>query len=77
MKRLMIMMIRISDVLLAHTFKMDNEIIKTEISYQYLNRISIRNDRIASITGADKTFYLEKSDQTGECFYKSHGRKRI
>lgn len=71
MKKLIIMSICVSDVLLANTFKMDNEIIKTEISYQHLNRISVRNDRISSITGVDKAFYLEKNDQTGECYIRA------
>lgn len=71
MKKLALICICISDVLIANALKMDNGVIKAEISYQYLNRISVRNDRIASITGVDKAFYLEKNDQTGECYIRS------
>lgn len=54
----------------AETFKFSSNPIKAKISYQNLNRISVKNDKIDSILGIDNAFHFEKNDKTGEAFIR-------
>lgn len=54
----------------AEQFKMGDEVIKAKISYQNLNRISVKGDKIDSILGIDSAFHFEKNDKTGEAFIR-------
>jgi hypothetical protein len=45
-------------------------VIKAKISYENLNRISIKGDKIDSILGIDTAFHVEKNDKTGEAFIR-------
>jgi hypothetical protein len=54
----------------AEQFKLSNKVIKTKISYQNLNRLSIKGDKIDSIVGIDSAFHLEKNEKTGEAFIR-------
>lgn len=54
----------------AETFKMQDKVIKAKISYQNLNRISVKGDKIDSILGIDNAFHFEKNDKTGEAFIR-------
>lgn len=54
----------------AESFKMGDEVIKAKISYQNLNRISVKGDKIDSILGIDSAFHFEKNDKTGEAFIR-------
>ncbi len=52
-------------------FKLQSEPIRTEISLQHLNRISVIGDKIDSILGLEQAFVLEKNDKTGDAFIRS------
>ena len=54
----------------AERFKMTDEIIHTKISYQNLNRIKVKGDKIDSIAGIETAFHFEKNDKTGEIFIR-------
>lgn len=54
----------------AEQYKMGNAVIKADISYQNLNRISIKGDKIDSILGIDNAFHYEKNEKTGEIFLR-------
>jgi hypothetical protein len=54
----------------AETYKFRANPIKAKISYQNLNRISVKNDKIDSILGIDNAFHFEKNDKTGEAFIR-------
>jgi hypothetical protein len=54
----------------AESFKMEDKVIKAKISYQNLNRISVKGDKIDSILGIDTAFHFEKNDKTGEAFIR-------
>ena len=54
----------------AEQFKMGADVIKAKISYQNLNRISVKGDKIDSILGIDSAFHFEKNDKTGEVFLR-------
>jgi hypothetical protein len=49
---------------------MEDKVIKAKISYQNLNRISVKGDKIDSILGIDSAFHAEKNDKTGEAFIR-------
>jgi hypothetical protein len=49
---------------------MEDKVIRAKISYQNLNRISVRGDKIDSILGIDSAFHVEKNDKTGEAFIR-------
>jgi hypothetical protein len=49
---------------------MGEGVIKAKISYQNLNRISVKGDRIESILGIDTAFHFEKNEKTGEGFIR-------
>ncbi|MDR3155766.1 MAG: type-F conjugative transfer system secretin TraK [Holosporaceae bacterium] len=55
----------------GETFRMKNEIIHAKISFQHLNRICVKNDRIASISGLEEAFHCEKNEKTGEGFIRA------
>jgi hypothetical protein len=59
-------------VFLSHTeqFNLEDKVIKTKVSYQNLNRISIKGDKIDSILGIDSAFHFEKNEKTGEVFIR-------
>ncbi len=54
----------------AEQFKMTDQIIHTKISYQNLNRIKVKGDKIDSIAGIETAFHFEKNDKTGEIFIR-------
>ena len=54
----------------AEQFKMTDEIIHSKISYQNLNRIKVKGDKIDSIAGIETAFHFEKNDKTGEIFIR-------
>ena len=54
----------------AEQFKMTDGIIHSKISYQNLNRIKVRGDKIDSIAGIETAFHFEKNDKTGEVFIR-------
>lgn len=54
----------------AEQYKMCDSVIKANISYQNLNRISVKGDKIDSILGIDNAFHYEKNDKTGEIFIR-------
>ncbi len=54
----------------AAKFKLQSEPIRTEISLQHLNRISVLGDKIDSILGLEQAFVLEKNDKTGDAFIR-------
>ena len=54
----------------AEQFKMQNGVIKAKISYQNLNRIWVKGDKIDSILGVDTAFHVEKNEKTGEAFIR-------
>lgn len=54
----------------AEQYKMCDSVIKANISYQNLNRISVKGDKIDSILGIDNAFHYEKNDKTGEIFLR-------
>lgn len=51
-------------------FQMTNNVIKANISYQHLNRISVKNDKIDSVLGIESAFYFEKHEKTGNIFIR-------
>ncbi|GHT94287.1 hypothetical protein FACS1894122_10750 [Alphaproteobacteria bacterium] len=63
--------IMLVNVTLAETFKMKNEVIHANISFQHLNRICVKNDRIATISGLENAFHFEKNEKTGEGFIRA------
>ena len=54
----------------AQQFQMNDQIIHTKISYQNLNRIKVKGDKIDSIAGIETAFHFEKNDKTGEIFIR-------
>ena len=54
----------------AEQFKMTDGIIHAKISYQNLNRIKVKGDKIDSIAGIETAFHFEKNDKTGEIFIR-------
>ena len=60
----------LSSNVLAETVKMRDEPIKSRISFKHLNRISVKNDRIASVAGLDAAFHFEKNEKTGDGYIK-------
>lgn len=54
----------------AEQFTMSDGIIHTKISYQNLNRIKVKDDKIDSIAGIETAFHFEKNDKTGEIFIR-------
>lgn len=54
----------------AEQFTMSDGIIHTKISYQNLNRIKVKGDKIDSIAGIETAFHFEKNDKTGEIFIR-------
>lgn len=56
--------------LCAESFKMSDNAIKTNISYQNLNRITVKGDKIDSILGIETAFHIEKHDKTGDAFIR-------
>jgi len=54
----------------AEQFKMTDQLIKSKISYQNLNRISVKGDKIDTIVGINTAFHFEKNEKTGEIFIR-------
>lgn len=54
----------------AEQFKIEGKPIKAKISYQHLNRISVKGDKIDSVIGIDTAFHFEKNEKTGEIFLR-------
>ena len=51
-------------------YQMRSDVIKAKISYQNLNRICVKGDKIDKIFGVDNAFHFEKNDKTGEAFIR-------
>jgi hypothetical protein len=49
---------------------MQDQPLKSRISLKYLNRIVVKNDRIAGVSGLGEAFYFEKNEKTGEGYIK-------
>ena len=69
-KLVMILLLLITDSY-SEVIKMKDTPIKTRISCKQLNRISVKNDRIESISGLDEAFNFEKNEKTGDGYIKS------
>ena len=54
----------------AEQFQMSGKLIKSKISYQNLNRISVKGDKIDTLVGIDTAFHFEKNEKTGEVFIR-------
>lgn len=54
----------------SEQFKISEKIIKTKISYQNLNRISVKGDKIDTIVGIDTAFHFQKNEKSGEVFIR-------
>lgn len=54
----------------SETFKMSDNPIKTRISSQQLNKISVKNDRIESVIGIEEAFQFEKNEKTGDGYIR-------
>ena len=54
----------------SEVIKMKEGVIKTRISCEQLNRISVKNDRIESISGLEEAFSFEKNEKTGDGYIK-------
>lgn len=54
----------------SEIIKMKDEPIKTRISCKQLNRISVKNDRIESISGLEEAFSFEKNEKTGDGYIR-------
>ncbi len=54
----------------SEKIKMREGPIKTRITCKQLNRISIKNDRIESISGLEEAFSFEKNEKTGDGYIK-------
>jgi hypothetical protein len=54
----------------GETLKMQNQPLKSRISFKHLNRIAVKNDRIASVSGLGEAFYFEKNEKTGEGYIR-------
>lgn len=54
----------------SEVIKMKEGVIKTRISCKQLNRISVKNDRIESVSGLEEAFNFEKNEKTGEGYIK-------
>ncbi len=65
-----LMFLSIYQAAFGEEFQMQNKVIKAQISYQDLNRISVKGDKIDRIYGVDNAFHLEKNDKTGEAFIR-------
>jgi hypothetical protein len=64
----------------AERFSMGNETIRAKISLQHPNRISVKGDKIASVSGLEQAFYYEKNEKTGDGFLRpteANGRNPI
>lgn len=59
-----------TSVIFAETVKMKDTPIKSRISFKQLNRISVKNDRIESISGLDVAFTFEKNEKTGDGYIR-------
>ena len=55
----------------GETVKMKDGIIKSRISSKQLNRISVKNDRIESVSGLDAAFHFSQNEKTGDGYIKS------
>ena len=56
--------------LMAETFLMNDDIIRTKIAIHHLNKISVKNDKIVSVSGNDGTYFFEKNEKHGFGFIK-------
>jgi hypothetical protein len=54
----------------GETLKMQDQPLKSRISFKHLNRIAVKNDRIASVSGLGEAFYFEKNEKTGEGYIR-------
>lgn len=70
MKKMVISFFLMIFSLNAEQFKMTGKLIKTKISYQNLNRISVKGDKIDALVGIDTAFHFEKNEKTGEVFIR-------
>jgi hypothetical protein len=64
----------------GETLKMKDEPLKSRISSKHLNRIVVKNDRIADVYGLSEAFHFEKNEKTGEGYIKpsaENGREPI
>lgn len=70
MKQIMISGFIMMSSLNAEQFIMTGKLIKAKISYQNLNRISVKGDKIDTLVGIDTAFHCEKNEKTGDAFIR-------
>lgn len=68
-KIIMILLLLITDSY-SEVIKMKEGTIKTRISCKQLNRISVKDDRIESVSGLEEAFNFEKNEKTGDGYIK-------
>lgn len=68
--KFLLMMVLLTSFAFGETIKMKDEPIKSRISFKQLNRISVKNDRIESVSGLDAAFHFEKNEKTGDGYIK-------
>ena len=66
----LVSVIALTSFVFGETIKMKDEPIKSRISFKQLNRISVKNDRIDSVSGLDVAFHFEKNEKTGDGYIK-------
>jgi hypothetical protein len=69
-----------SSSVFAEKFTMGDEPIRTKISLRHPNRVSVKKDRIASVSGLEQAFHWEKNEKTGDGFIRpteANGRNPI
>ena len=52
------------------TLVMNDDIIRAKIALHHLNKISVKNDKIVSVSGNDGTYFFEKNEKHGFGFIK-------
>jgi hypothetical protein len=54
----------------AAVYKMNDGIIRAKISARHLNRIAVKNDRIAAVSGIEGAYFFEKNEKSGDGLIK-------
>ncbi len=54
----------------AAQYKMGDQVIHAKISYQNLNRLKAKNDKIDIIAGLESAFHFEKNQKTGDVYIR-------
>ncbi len=68
--KLLLAVIFLTTITSGEIVKMKDAPIKSRISFKQLNRISVKNDKIDSISGLDAAFTFEKNEKTGDGYIR-------